>query len=80
MRCPKAERGDSEVDMLAGPEAEGPRKLKGHASSGARQSLQSGLCTAVAEVAVDKSGETDRALQSPSDENIIKVTSGGKTV
>ncbi len=47
MRCPKAERGDSEVDVLAGPEAEGPRKLKGHASSRARQSLERGLCIAL---------------------------------
>lgn len=71
MRCPKAERGDSEVDMLAGPEAEGPRKLKGHASSGAGQSLEGGLCIAVAEIAVHESGETDKALQGPGNENII---------
>lgn len=71
MRCPKAEHGDGEVDMLAGPEAEGPRKLKGYAGSGARQSLERGLRTAVADIAVDKSGETDKALQGPGDENII---------
>ncbi len=67
MRCPEAERGDSEVDVLAGLETEGPRKLKGHASSGAGQSLERSLCTAVTEIAVDEGGETDEALQGPGD-------------
>lgn len=71
MRCPEAQRGDSEVDVLARPEAEGPGKLKCHASSGAGQSLERGLCVAVAEIAVDKGGKADKALQGPGNENVF---------
>lgn len=80
MRRPKTERGDSEVDMLAGLEAEGPRKLNRHAGSGAGQGLERGLCIATAEIAVDEGGETDKTLQGPGDENIIQITTRGKTV